>query len=85
MKHGIVKVEVLLSLSLKNGASRSLLKGPFRGQSGQPRVPQKFEAISCLCFVKNHFAGFSIAKSFWVTSGSTETLNPLHVEVVISQ
>ena len=37
--------------------------GLYRGghlglQSGQPRIPKNFEAISCLCFVKNRLAVF---------------------------
>ena len=29
-------------------------------QSGQPQVPKNFEAVACLCFIKNLLAVFAI-------------------------
>ena len=58
MKLNIVKVEVLPSLSLKNETSRSILRGPSRGPNWAPRFPKNFEAVACLCFIKNLLAVF---------------------------
>ena len=55
MKLNIVGEEVVPSL---NGTSRSIVRGHLGVQSGQPRVPKNFEAVACLCFIKNLFLSF---------------------------
>ena len=73
MKLNIVGEEVVPSLSLKNGTSRSILREPYRGPKWATSGPLKFLKLSHAYISKNPnvlgniYAGFVYSAQWFVT------------------